>query len=272
MPTSKPAKLSFRETARQISDLITEFEDNGYLAQAFGQECVDSGEEIGTLGSAPVVELHRQLGRNDLWPIAAYWQNYKLDDLCDVVEFIHDHMSRPMKRVYHYYNDCGFDYSSFRREIAQQLYRGRVNEIFAESTLNLTLNEHGRFEEVSADELEPLIERVRADPASGAAQHDELLHAVEQFRRRGASETEKRQALVTLAGILEGRRDVIKMHLLSKDEGSLFEIANKFNLRHRKADQMKDYDTELYFQWLFYLYVATIRLVDRILERQAATS
>lgn len=265
-------RLDFSDTARSVRDLITEFEASGYLAQAFGQECVDSGEETGTLGSAPVVELHRQLGRDKLWPIEAYWRNYKLDDLCDVTEFIHDHVSRPMRRFYHSYSNCGFHYSSFRREIAQRLYRSRVNEIFAQSLINLTLNENGRFEEVSADELEPLIDRVRTDSTSGAGQHDALLHAVEQFRRRGASETEKRQAIVTLAGILEARRQIIKDHLLTKDEGALFAIANQFNLRHQRADQKTDYDPELYFQWLFYWYVATIRLVDRILARQAASS
>lgn len=268
LQTLEPAKLTFRETARQISDLITEFADSGYLAQAFGQDCVDSGQEVGTLGSAPVIEMYRQLGRGDLWPITEYWEKYALHDLCDVVEFVHDHMARPMRRYYHSYSSCGMHYSVFRREIAQKLYRTRVNLIFDESLLHLMLNEHGRVEEVAADALEPLIAGARSDRSSGGRQHDELQHAIEQFRRRGASEAEKRLAIVALAGVLEERRDLIKTSLLTKDEATLFEIANKFNLRHRKANQQVDYDAELYFQWIFYWYVSTIRLTDRILERQ----
>jgi len=267
LQTSERAKLTFREAVRQMRDLITELEDNGYLAQAFGQYCVDNGQEVGTLGSAPVIEMYRQLDRNDLWSIADYWENYTLDDLCDVAEFVHDHVARPMRRYYH--SNCGMHYSVFRREIAQKLYRARVNLIFTESSLDLMLNEHGRFEEVAADPLEPLIAGARSDPSSGGSQHDELQHAIEQFRRRGASETEKRSAIVALAGVLEERRDSVKASLLTKDEAALFEIANKFNLRHRKASQQVDYDTELYFQWIFYWYVSTIRLTDRILEHQA---
>ncbi|MBY8854420.1 hypothetical protein K7G98_41740, partial [Saccharothrix sp. MB29] len=82
--------------------------------------------------------------------------------------------------------------------------------------------------------------------------HDDFLDALEMFRRRGATETEKRAAIVTLAGVLEERRDLVKQSLLPKDEGVLFEVANKFNLRHRKANQQTNYDTELYFQWIFY--------------------
>jgi len=268
MQTPECAKLTFRETVRHVCDLIVELEDNGYLAQAFGQHCVDSGQEIGTLGSAPVGEMYKQLGRNDLWPIAEYWESYTLNDLCDVVEFVHDHVARPMRRYYHSFSNCGMHYSVFRREVAQKLYHVRVNAIFAESSLDLMLNEHGRFEEVAADALEPFIAGARSDSLSGGSQHNELRHAIEQFRRRGTSEIEKRLAIVALAGVLEEWRDLVKASLLSKDEAVLFEIANKFNLRHRKANQQVDYDTELYFQWIFCWYVATIRLTDKILRRQ----
>lgn len=266
--TSADRKLSLREVSRQIRDLIAEFEAKGYLAQAFGQYCIDSGDEVGMLGSEPTVELHRQLGRDDLWPIGRYWEGYDLNDLCDVTEFVHDHLSRPMGRYYHSYGNCGTHYSRFRRELAQKLYRRQVNEILGDSEFNLTFNRDGRFEEVTADALEPLISGARSDLSSGGTQHDELQHAIDQFRRRGATETEKRQAIVTLAGVLEERKAAVKEYLLSKDEDVLFHIANRFNLRHRKADQLTGYDTELYFQWIFYWYVSTIRLTDRILERQ----
>ncbi len=49
----------------------------------------------------------------------------------------------------------------------------------------------------------------------------------------------KRSAIVTLAGILEEHRALLKDQL-GKDEGALFEIANRYALRHRKADQRGD--------------------------------
>jgi hypothetical protein len=268
-PPQQPDKRDLATTAQRIRDLVREFEDNGYLAQAFGQTCVDSGDTVGTLGPEPVQELHRHLGRDNLWPIAPYGQKYDIDDLCDITEFIFDHVSRPMSRERHRYQSCGMHYADFRRGIAQKLYRWRVNVILSESIFDLTLNKHGRFEEVASDDLEPLVVGVHSDTDSGGSQHNELTHAVDQFRRRNASETEKRQAIVTLAGILEERRDLLKVELFKKDEGSLFDIANNFNLRHRDGKQKPNYDADLYFQWIFYWYVSTIRLTDKILERQA---
>jgi hypothetical protein len=58
--------------------------------------------------------------------------------------------------------------------------------------------------------------------------------------------------------------------MLKKDEGALFQIANEFDLRHRKVDQKRDYDKDLYFDWVFHWYLSTIRLFDRVLERTSA--
>ncbi|PPK63328.1 hypothetical protein CLV40_12941 [Actinokineospora auranticolor] len=268
----EPSRLSLGETARRVRDLISDLERRGYLVQALGQNCVDTGEQFGTLGSAPWDELHRRLGRNDLLPIERWWSEYVLDDLCDVIEIIHDVIARPARAYFHNYGACGWHYQDFRTGVAQRLYRALVNEILGESNLGVALGEGGRCEEVAGgDELEPLIANARADGNSGGAQHDDFLDALDLFRRRRATETEKRAAIVTLAGVLEERRDLIRENFLQKDDRALFEIANKFNLHHRKVDQHNKYDVELYFQWIFYWYVSTIRLTDKILERQAVS-
>jgi hypothetical protein len=254
-----------------MADLVVEFEDRGYLAQAFGQYCVDAGKTIGTLGSNPDAEAERLLGRSGIWHIASNWTHYELDDLCDVIEFIHDYVARPMRRSYHSYDNCGYHYSNFRRRLAQQLYRAQVNAVFADSEIDLVLNDDGRFEESAPDAIEPLVESARADLRSGGSQHDELQDAIHTFRRRGASRAEKRMAIVALSGVLENRRSFLKSHLLSGDESALFEIANRYDLRHRKADQKVDYDRDIYYQWIFYWYLATIRMVDEIARRQSIT-
>lgn len=69
-----------------------------------------------------------------------------------------------------------------------------------------------------------------------------IRHAIALFRRRDTTAEGKRSAIVTLAGILEERRALIKDQIGKPDEGALFEIANRHDLRHRKADQHGDYD------------------------------
>lgn len=39
--------------------------------------------------------------------------------------------------------------------------------------------------------------------------------------------------------------------------------ANRFDLRHRRADQLGDY-AEAFLDWIFHWYLATIRLTDEI--------
>ena len=46
------------------------------------------------------------------------------------------------------------------------------------------------------------------------------------------------------------------------------QIANQLNLRPAKADQRPDYCLA-YLDWLFWWYLATVELTDRLLARQA---
>ena len=57
----------------------------------------------------------------------------------------------------------------------------------------------------------------------------------------------------------------MKDRLLAKDEQALFEIANQYDVHHRKADQRGDYAPE-YLEWIFYWYLATVQLTDRLLD------
>jgi len=92
-------------------------------------------------------------------------------------------------------------------------------------------------------------------------------HAIASFRRREATAEDKRSALVTLAGILEERRQLIKADLGSADEGALFHIANKFAIRHQNMDEQGNYDPA-FLDWIFWWYLGTVELTDRIITRQ----
>ena len=122
---------------------------------------------------------------------------------------------------------------------------------------------------------------IRAPSAHGAhLTHDALessvgehavdvAHAVALFRSRANSRSDQRSAIVSLAGVLEQRRGLLASELLTKDEGALFEIANKFDLRHRNDNQRTDYDGA-FLEWIFYWYLATVHLTNQVLEQQEA--
>jgi hypothetical protein len=100
---------------------------------------------------------------------------------------------------------------------------------------------------------------------------DEVRHAVALFRNRKRDRESLRSAVVTLAGILERHRSKLKADLLSKDEGALFEIANKFDLRHRDASQKGDYD-DAHMEWIFHWYLATVALLGRLVGRSGGSA
>ena len=102
---------------------------------------------------------------------------------------------------------------------------------------------------------------VNARPESAG----QVAHAVALFRSRTADAEYKRSAILTLAGVLEERRQLIKAELGSADEGALFQIANKFAIRHQRAGQQADYDPA-FLDWIFWWYLATVELIDRIIS------
>lgn len=261
--------LTLEGVTRRFGELVQDLTRLGYLAWAVGQECVD-GDWDGQLGADPAQEVHRLLGRSQLWPVTAYCGDYSLDDLCDVVEFLADHVRRPMTSHVHSYGGCGLHFEDFDPVTGLRLYRWRVNTLLGQSSLALVLDGEGRLEETAPEAVEDLVTEVRARTTTvHAADADEISHALSRFRHRGAGALDRRHAVIALAGVLERRRALVKQELLRKDEGALFQLANEFGVRHQNANQRTGYDEQLYLEWIFYWYLATINLTDRIIASQS---
>lgn len=260
-------EFDLEATKRRFSSLVKELETAGYFDWAFGQQCT-AGDTDGALGADAIDEMHSLLGRENLWPVQRHFHEYDLDDLCDVIEFLADHVRRPTMRSLHTWNQCGWHYEGFDATRGFQLYRWRINALLDQSTLGLTLGENGRLETVAPGAVEDLVIAVRQGENVHDSDDTELEHALTQFRAREASIMDRRLAVVALAGILERRRSLVKEYLFKKDEGSLFTIANEFGIRHQNARQQTDYDDALYLEWIFYWYVATINLTNRIVDSQ----
>jgi hypothetical protein len=90
--------------------------------------------------------------------------------------------------------------------------------------------------------------------------------------RRGATVEDKRAAVKQLADALEHLRPEVDEQLLSKDERDLFRTANEFAIRHNKPGQKRDYDKAVWLDWLFHVYLATIRAVVAVRDRKPNAS
>ncbi|MDP5226544.1 MULTISPECIES: hypothetical protein [Arthrobacter] len=236
--------------------------------QAFGYDCVDEGFVQGTLGPRASDRISIVLGYDDVWPFnesrIASWSD---DQLFDVIEFLYDHVSKGDRigGYLHTFNDCGWHYRKFDAEQGRSEYRGRVNEILSRVEDGFELTAGGQIMRLAPEGLEPLL--LEDARNLGESNQDHVRSAIHKFRSRASSSTQRRDAVRDLADVLENIRPDVKEYLFSEDERALFEIANKFWIRHNKPGERREYDHEAWWTWLFYLYLDSISLVDHLKEK-----
>ncbi|MGA4688670.1 hypothetical protein ACPCXD_00235 [Rhodococcus sp. AB351] len=260
-------RWSIQTVAREFVSLIRELDDACYFDRRFGVNCVDDDR-----GDHASIVIERELGEKDAWPLDADALAADVDLFYSIVEVLHDSIARPRKpSFYHQFGDCGWHREDFDIDTGRAIYRWRVNKIFDRGDTGLRLAEEGEdigrlvtvTDVVRGDLVAAVANRSDEEPAT-----EQVRHALALFRERGADRNQKRSAIAVLALILEERRhDVLTDALAKSDRGALFEIANGFHIRHQNAGQKRDYD-DFYLDWVFWVYLASIELTNRILDEQ----
>lgn len=273
----KNAALSGEVFRELFSSLASDLEDAGLFQEAFGTDCVDTGWTPGTLGARVNARLMLLLGHKDSWPITGpdpqdlkKWDD---DRVFDMIEFLYDHVSAGVEEhdaYFHSWGECGWHFRNFDKASGQAKFRGRVNELLSRYNGGYELDQHGQIVRQAPDGLDPLLSARLPDLPAGDADH--VANAITKFRSRSATRTDRRDAVRDLADVLERTRTDVKDHMLSKDEAALFEIANKFWIRHNKPTEKREYDHEAWWSWLFYLYLDSIALVTHLRESQQAAN
>ena len=259
--SASTSESSLPTIVSQVCSLVREYHDAHYFAETLGFECAGDSDDS---ESSPEQELEHRVGKPHLWSVEA--EAWTESDLCDFIEVFHDLAARPTRRWFHGFADCGWHPEAFSQRSGRALYRWRMNQLLDTTTLELRLAETGedtgRMVRRVPGELGRLIEDTLSEHTPT---DDPVAHAIALFRDRDGTRQDRRSAIVAPAGVLEERRKLLKDRLLTKDEQALFEIANQYNIRHRRADQHRDYGPE-YLEWIFYWYLATVQLTDRLLD------
>lgn len=264
-PTPPPAELSLHQLQVAWSEMVVELDGRGYLDALVPSACVD-----GLTEQERNDDLSRRLSEEAnvtiVWPPGPPEDGWPEDHFFTLVELLHDMVARPRRRHFH---DYGGDWhsSDFATQPGQLLYRRKVNGLFGLSSIHLEIagegTDRGFLVLAPRDGRDTLVKRTIERAGTGDA--DPVTRAVLQFRDRTADRIQKRGACVLLANELESERDRVKQHLLSRDEGMLFQIANQFAIRHHRADQHPDYD-DAYLDWIFWTYLATVELMRVLAE------
>jgi hypothetical protein len=255
------------QARRAFVGVVADCQNRDELQEAFGYWCVDDDQVAGTLGSAVEERLFITLGRDNLWPVGQHAEYWDDDTLFDMMEFLHDHVSTGVQEAgrLHSFSDCGWHYNEFTREPARSHYRQLVNEILQRIEPGYEMTEAGEIVRAVPDGIAPLL--TTAPRLLTADQRDHVESAITKYRARSSTPTDRRDAVRDLADVLENLRAQVKETLPRQDEAMLFEMANKFWIRHNKPGEHRNYDHDAWWAWLFYVYLSSIALVTHIVNR-----
>ncbi|MBN2033525.1 MAG: hypothetical protein JW836_09630 [Deltaproteobacteria bacterium] len=244
-------------------------EDEGYFQESLGYYCVDAGFVSGTLGHDLDGALLLELRKRNLTPIREKICGYVEDDLFDIIEFLYEHCSKPIKRTYHNFNDCGWHCETFDREPGREEFRAKVNQILALYGSGYELSTDGEILALADTGLEGLLKAPipSVDPENISAR---VESARNKFLRYKSSMDERRDAIRDLADVMEYLRPKLKDVMESGDESDLFNLANNFGIRHHNSTQKLNYNKPIWYSWMFYYYLATIHATVRLIERHKA--
>lgn len=261
------SKLDLATLLRLFFAVYSDFASKDYFQEAFGFTCVDAGYVPGTVGGDVGSYFLVNLRKDNLWPISELYQSYTEEDLFDIIEFLYDHISKPIDGRYHSYGDCGYHYETFDQRPGQDEYRSRVNEILKDYCDGYELSQGGEILTLVVPGTEVLFESKPPD-------YDEenvdsrVTSAIGIFRRYRSSLEDKRNAVKMLVEVLEFLRPKLKGALIRADESELFQIANSFGIRHHNEKQKTDYDQAIWLDWMFYYYLATINAIIRLIAKK----
>jgi hypothetical protein len=255
--------LTIEEVMDKFVRLVAELHQRGYFEGLAPRDCNRPPGD-------PSGQLKIRVGKGRLWPLHRSRRRWDQDVFFDLVEVLHDFVARPRARSWHDDDDDGchdWHHQEFAVEPGRRLYRWRVNRLLDRSTIGYRLAEEGE----DVGRLVAVTDEARTELATTMAERtgatgDQVRHALALFRARGASDYDKRSAIVALYGVLEERRQLLKEELPRRDEAALFQIANQFAIRHQRADQLGNYDP-VFLDWVFWWYLATIELTNRLIER-----
>lgn len=252
---------------RFFKNIYLDFRGKGYFQEAFGYDCVDAGEVPGKLGADIEAQMLRKLRKPNLWPIDQKSEQYSEDDVFDVIEFLYDHISKPLDGYHHTYSGCGWHYQTFNKEDGRREFRTEINDLLKDYKEGFELSESGEILALSDKGLENLL---IADIPSCDPENIEnrLNNAILKFRRYRSSVDDRRDAIRDLADILEFLRPKLNSVITKGDESDLFNIANNFGIRHHNDSQKTDYEKSIWYSWIFYYYLATIHAVLRLIEQK----
>ncbi len=264
--------------------VFEEFSSNNYFGKPFGylgnrgwvagEICKNNDDEC--------IQRYflRKLRKNkSLWPISTFIPYYEEDDLFDVIELIHDLITKPYARNPYLRDDdykpaTRSDFSDvevvimFNETDGKDEFRIEINNFLIAYDEGFELSKEGEIRLVGNKDLSNLFNQ--EVPSSGNEDIDQRIKkAISKFRHHRSSDDDKKTAIIELDQVRELLQNDIILLGLTNDEKKLTEIANNFAIRHLKGKQKNDFQKTIFYTWIFSSYLSLIYLILRLKNHQS---
>lgn len=256
---AEDVELTLDQAKKIFRSKYLKMKEDLFFLQATGYKCVDGADLIGLWGDDVNTFFLMELKLVDLWPIEEKINDYDEPTFFSIVEFLSDYVSKAVNPQFHPWDNCGWHCKTYNKKEGLQHYITEINGILKKYKEGYKLTDKGEIIQVPFSGLESLLDLIEEtdDPESIDKR---IEHAVSKYLRHSSTLSDKKDAVRALADVLEFfRHEDIKFD--KKDDGDLFQIMNNFDLRHHRRDQQGDYSKEMWYEWLFYTFLASINLL-----------
>ena len=252
----------------QVKTLFYYFRDKDYFKEKLNITKHDFPDEA---KYKAVLETGKHIFPIEEWKTSDYTE----DNIFDTLEFLYDNISRPTEIGY-LTTETGFnyqDYIGYNEEQGKAEFREMANKFLEDYGDGFELTEAGNILSIGTDGAKYLYdaEIIQYDYENVDSK---VISAIQKWGNRRLDIEERKQAIIELANVFEWLKKTDKLeHVLNKkDESAIFEIANKFHLRHHDPKQIKSYDKNIWYSWIFHFYLASYHAVIRLIKKQEKES
>lgn len=250
--------IDFNKLKECFLDTYNYFKARGDFNSAFfGVYFDDNQLEAPTMAPSPEVYFLKHLRDSKIYPIEDYYRRYIQVELFTVIEILHNHIARYDIQILEY-----------ERDSVQKEFREHINSILRFYDEGYFINRNGYVLELPNDALLELITSENKEIESDMVT-DKLKTAIKMYLHFTSNHEEKRKAINLLADILEPLRKELKVILHaewefneSQHDNLIFQIVNKFNIRHNNVVQ--SYSEDIWFEWMFHYYISLIKTYYRL--------
>ena len=264
---NKVKKLTLEDLYVRLQHLYLLFRDKDYFKSEAG---ITKTELPGAIQHKAALCIGFQP-----FPITKWERSDITDDhIFDVLEFLHDHTSKPGAWV-GMTSDSGYnysDYESYDDAAGQAEFRDQANGFLCDYKSGFEFTSDGLILALGTDGLQHILDS-EIEPYDEMNVDNKVRDAIQRWRNRHLDISERRQAIRDLADVFEWLKKSKKLEkaLNRKDEAALFDIANNFAIRHHDPKQQRGYDQAIWYSWVFHFYLATYHAVIRLIKRTDET-